>query len=338
MDTLAPFRRYFRIAAIGTTIASAILTAIFAWNQGASWYVSIPIVLGLVMFSIASDYVLLFINDAWKSKRYVFTTFVALGGLLVFTINLISNVGSVGWQRESVVSAAKVQNTRYDAAQDGVAEDKASLALFKQQLADLTAANAWAATVKPDGLKAQVLDLRKAEEAEARLGGCKAKCRAIQNQITEIQGRIAVAEQATDLAKRIEATQRVLDTKRTKAASQDKAVAAPASQALFFASMFNVSLDPSEASQTWTDRGIATWLALGLCIAPMLFGMLGWRSDDDHHPQIGQAAENAGHAHSFAKPSPAPAHTTARSAYETFQAAYRREAERMGVQPLRIAA
>jgi hypothetical protein len=279
------------------------------------------------MFSIASDYVLLFISDAWKSKRYVFTAFVATGGLLVFTINLMSNVGSVGWQRETVVAAAKVQNARYDASQDGVAEDKASLALFKQQLADLTAANAWAATVKPDGLKAQVADLRKAEEAESRLGGCKAKCRAIQNQITEIQGRIAVAEQASDLTKRIEATQRVLDTKRTKAETQDKAVAAPASQAMFFASLFNASLEPTEASQLWTDKGIAVWLALGLCIAAPLFGMLGWRSDDDI-PTASAPVIKPAKMQPIEKP----------SALETFQAAYRREAERMGVQPLRIAA
>lgn len=334
-DHLAPFRRYFRIAAVGTTIASAILTAIFAWHQGSNWLVSIPLVLALVMFSIASDYVLLFISDAWKSKRYVFTAFVSLGGMLVFTINLISNVGSVGWQRESVVAAAKVQNTRYEASQDGVAEDKASLALFKQQLAELTAANAWAATVKPDGLKAQVADLRKAEEAESRLGGCKSKCRAIQNQITDIQGRIAVAEQATDLAKRIEATQRVLDTKRAKAEGQDKAVAAPASQAQFFASLFNASLEPTESSQLWTDKGIAVWLALGLCIAAPLFGMLGWRSDDDT-PEIGRRAADKGQLSSWGMSQPAPAQT--KDLAETFKAAYRREAARMGVEPLRIAA
>ncbi|MEY4641115.1 MAG: hypothetical protein RLZZ227_1109 [Pseudomonadota bacterium] len=296
-DHLAPFRRYFRIAAVGTTIASAILTAIFAWHQGSSWLVSIPLVLGLVMFSIASDYVLLFISDAWKSRRYIFCTFVALGGLVVFTINLVSNVGSVGWQRESVVSAAKVQNTRHDDGRDTVTDFAKRAASFEdrakqldQEMAALVTSKVAGWTVatrpaSPEELDGQIAAKQLEVDNEAKRKGCGAKCEARTNELAHLK---ALRAKAVEIAKNNEmhaAALQGLANARNASSTQTRAVAAPASQAMFFASLFNASLDPTEASQTWTDRGIATWLALGLCIAPMLFGMLGWRSDDiPNHP------------------------------------------------------
>lgn len=278
-DTLAPFRRYFRWAAMACSIASALLTAMFGFAQSEYMLVAIACALFLVACSLASDYINLFVVDAWRSGKWgMFGTFAA-GALFVFSLNLISNVGSVGWQRDSTIKQASVRNTKYDDARDQVAENKTNLALWRKQLASLLAANEWAATVKADGLRAQVEDLRRAEVAETRLGGCGAKCRAIQTQITDTMGRIAVAEQANKLTDQIEATQRILAKHRTASASTEATVAAPASQAAFFASMATVSLKPTDDAMTWTDRGIASWLALGLCIAPILFGLIGWKSD-----------------------------------------------------------
>lgn len=294
MDTLSPFRRYFRFAALACSIASALLTWMFGINQSEFWIVGLACALFLVACSLASDYINLFVVDAWRDRKWgMFGTFAA-GAVFVFSLNLLSNLGSVGWQRDAVATAASVQNTRYEDARAKVDDNATNLSLWRKQLADLKAANAWAGAVKADGLRAQVDALQKAEAAETRLGGCGPKCRAIQTKIIDVQGKIAVAEQASDLSRRIEATQRILDNHRATSATVESKVAAPVSQATFFASMATVSLKPTADATTWTDRGIASWLALGLCIAPILFGLIGWKSDSPSHSPTGHVGGKLG--------------------------------------------
>ena len=125
MDHLAPFRRYFRIAALCCTVASAIMTAWFGFQQNPNWVLAAMCAMFLVACSIASDYVILFVVDAWRGGRKVMLGFVALGAAFVFSLNLISNLGAVGWQRETVALEARVQNTRADMAQDQITESRA---------------------------------------------------------------------------------------------------------------------------------------------------------------------------------------------------------------------
>lgn len=311
MDQLTPFRRYFRYAAIACSLASAILTAMFGFGQSEYMLVALACALFLVACSLASDYINLFVVDAWRARNWgMFGTF-AIGAAFVFSLNLLSNLGSVGWQRDAVSTAASVQNTRYEDARAKVDDNATNLALWRKQLADLKAANAWAGTVTADGLRSQVESLKAAEIAETRLGGCGPKCRAIQTQIIDVQGKIAVAEQESDLSKRIEATQRILDKHRVASAQTETKVAAPVSQAKFFASMATVSLAPTADAQTWTDRGIASWLALGLCIAPILFGLIGWKSDTGTRSPaapVGEPVRQSQATHEQTRAYPLPPH------------------------------
>lgn len=270
MDHLAPFRRYFRIAALCCTVASAIMTAWFGFQQNPNWVLAAMCAMFLVACSIASDYVILFVVDAWRGGRKVMLGFVALGAAFVFSLNLISNLGAVGWQRETVALEARVQNTRADMAQDQITESRASLEMWIKRLSDLEAQNAWATTINAQALRQQA-------DAEASRGGCGPKCK-------DLKARVAVVEETEDLRKKIEATKAVLAKHRAKAETTDRVVAAPESQAKFFASLFRASLTPSNEAQTWTDRGLAVFLAVGLCIAPMLFSTLGWRSDEQQPP------------------------------------------------------
>jgi hypothetical protein len=309
MDQLAPFRQYFRYAAISCSLASAVMTAWFGFQQNPYFILAGMCALFLVACSLASDYIMLFVVDAWKGKDRIMAGVVALGAVFVFSLNLMSNLGAVGWQRDVTSTAAKVANVRYEGAQDQVSESRASLAMFEKRLADLEAANGWSATVTAEALRAQLASSNLAIEQEAARGGCKAKCLARTKDRDDLAGRIAIAEERATLTGQIEATKRVIAQHRDKAATQTKVVAAPTSQALFFASMAQIDLKPSEEAQTWTDRGLAAWLALGLCIAPMLFSLLGWRSDDDT-PEIGLAADEAGRFSSLGQSYPAPAQTT----------------------------
>jgi len=264
MDTLAPLRRYFRWAAIGATVMSALLTLQFGMQQSPYWMLAIPCALFLVLCSVASDYIALFLREAWARRDLGTAGLLAAGTVFVFSLNLMSNLGSVGYQRDSASTVARVTNARHDDARDEVKEGKASLEMWSRRLADLEAANAWAATVSADALRAQAA-------AEERKGGCGPRC-------LDLKRRLAIAEETTDLRSKIEATRRIVSTARDKAATKEAVVSAPDAQAKFFASMVTIDLSPSEAAETWTGRGMAVWLAIGLCIAPIVFSFIGWQA------------------------------------------------------------
>lgn len=291
MDTLAPFRTYFRYAAMACSLASAILTGIFAWNQGEWWLISMACVLFLVACSLCSDYINLFVVEAWRARRWGMVAVFGAGAAFVFTLNLISNIGSVGWQRDTLIKAATVQNTRYDDARDQVVEGKASLEMWKARLAKLEAENAWSSTVTADALRARLDSAQLAIDQEAKRGGCGPRCLERTKERDDLQARIAIAEETGTLRKQIEATKAILAKHRAKSENTETKVAAPASQAKFFASMATISLTPTDTATTWTDRGIASWIALGLCIAPILFGLIGWKSDDPPVSQSGSRTE-----------------------------------------------
>lgn len=262
MDTLAPLRRYFRWAAIGATVMSALLTFQFGWQSSPYIALAIPCALFLVLCSVASDYIGLFLREAWARRDYGTAALLAGGTAFVFSLNLMSNLGSVGYQRDTASTVARVHNAKHDDARDEVKEGKASLEMWSKRLADLEAANAWAATVSADALRAQAA-------AEERRGGCGPRC-------LDIKRRLAIAEETTDLRSKIEATRRIVSNARDKAATKTAVVSAPDAQARFFASMVTVDLNPSTDAMSWTDRGMASWLALGLCFAPIVFASIGW--------------------------------------------------------------
>jgi hypothetical protein len=98
MDTLAPFRKYFRIAALVCSAASAVLTAYFGLQQNPNAILALALAAFLVACSLASDYIILFVTEAWKKGSRLAVAGMVAAGAFVFSLNLMSNVGSVGWQ------------------------------------------------------------------------------------------------------------------------------------------------------------------------------------------------------------------------------------------------
>lgn len=285
MDDLASFRKFFRIAAIGSTVFSALLTFWFGLHQHPNMGLALAVAGFLVLCSIGSDYVILFVRDAWEKRAFGLVGMGVAGMFVVCTLNLISNLGSIGWQRDVTRNDAMIQNTKHDDARDQVSEGKASLEMWTKRLAKLEAENAWAATVTADALRARLASANLAIDLEAKRGGCKAKCLDRTKERDEIASRIAIAEETGTLRKQIEATKAVLAKHREHAADTKATVAAPDAQAGFFAGVFTASLAPTEDAKKWTDKGIAGMIALGLFFAPMVFGLFGFRTaskrDDD---------------------------------------------------------
>lgn len=259
---LRPHFKAISILGVLALIGDAWLSIKFGWSIAAE----MAVIAGVI--SIASGLLLVaalfFDRIGW---RWLGRGIAALW-VPVFLFNCWSNMGVSTANRMGEVQAAKVQQTTYDGAQANVAEAKRSLDLFQRQLASLIDQNAWAGTVTADGLRAQVADLRKAEAAETRLGGCGQKCRAIQNQISDTQGRIAVAEQRADLTKRIEATKAVIAKYRTTLATTDKGISSTANQSTLYAKLisFNLAADPDAAMVVVANEGTGIGFAVILAL------------------------------------------------------------------------
>lgn len=144
---------------------------------------------------------------------------IALFTLPWFAIEFYSHAGYTAGLRGSNISEAHIQNASWNGAQEGVTEDKTNRAIFVKQLDELLAKNAWAGTVKAEGLRTELRTIQDRIEQErngkrGRKAGCGAECERLQNAANDLSAKIATIEKAEDLTRRIEATQRVLDNKR----------------------------------------------------------------------------------------------------------------------------
>lgn len=269
-DELHNFRKYFRVAALGCSVASAWLTLLFGFQQSPHWYVAMACAAFFVVCSLASDYIMLFVVDAWRRKSWGFVAAFGLGAVMVFSLNLMSNMGSVGWQRDTTAMQARVQNTRADLVADTAKGSASRLAFLEAELVKLP----WTPVISSDALVAKDEAIRQ----ESRRGGCGPKCLKLKEERAAIAGQIGTAEKRADLDKQIAELREVVKAERERVMSTDRVTAAPVSQATFFAGLVSFSLQPTETAEAWTDRGIASWIALGLCICPMLFSLIGWRT------------------------------------------------------------
>lgn len=158
---------------------------------------------------------------AWQERKFGSAIAMAIftAGLLAIEFN--SHQSYTAGLRGDDLAGARVQNAKYNGAQDAVSEDKTNVEMWRKQLATLREQNAWAGTVKAEGLRAELDSAQKAIDLEAARGGCKAKCLVHMQAKADLEKRIAIAEQASDLERRIEATQRILDTKREVAATTE---------------------------------------------------------------------------------------------------------------------
>lgn len=258
---LQPHFRAIAALGVGAMVVDTFMSAAFGYTIG-----YVPMI-GLAIISLGSGLLLvaaeLFRRAGWNTVAGI----SAAVWLVAFGFNAWSNMGVATSTRMGEVQKAGVQQTTYKERQLASEEAKARLALFTRQLDELTGQNAWAATVSADGLRQQVADLRIARDSESKLGGCGRKCRAIETEISEVSGKIAVAEQRDDLTKRIEATKSVLEKARTELAGTKAGISATANQSTLYAKLisFNLADDPDAAAITVANE--STGIAMAIVIA-----------------------------------------------------------------------
>ena len=172
-----------------------------------------------------------------------------------------------------------VTNATYAAIQKNRDSEVANLDLWKKQLATLLEANAWAATVKADAMRGKLELANKEIADETARGGCKKECNKRMKERDDLAERIGKIEQAEDLTKRIEATQRLLDKKVEVAAKTEFHSSKIVNQTAGFAQIATWSDEPSASAMSWTQlllgaiiAAITTYLA-PFCLSFAFSGM-----------------------------------------------------------------
>jgi hypothetical protein len=224
LDQLDAFGKFWLILGLASLVAAAAMSFDFGWQ------VSPKHALFLAVLTVVAAFGPMAAEMLWGKGRRGPAIACAVICVPLLGIEFYSHAGYTAGLRGHNIETASVQNTRFDAANDAVTDDKANVALWRQQLAALLEQNAWDGTVKADGLRASLTAAQRAIDLESARGGCKTRCLAEMEKKADLERRIAVAEQASDLTARIEATQRILDGKRETAAKTEHKSSAVAHQ------------------------------------------------------------------------------------------------------------
>lgn len=248
---------------------------------------------------------------AWADdKRYGAAIAIALVCAPLLAIEFYSHAGYTAGLRGHNMETAKFANVKADEVQEAAAEEKANLEMWRRQLSELTTANAWAATVKADGLRSELVTLNERIEAEragkrGRAAGCKVECERLQNERNALARRIAVVEQQEDLTKRIEATQRILDGKRTAALKVEHVSSAVVLQNEFLAKAVALvgygSLQPTAEMRESAQQSANIAMALAGTGVPafalFVAGLYRRRKDEESSPVVVPTEAKAGATH-----------------------------------------
>ncbi len=288
-DDLDAFGRFWLVLGLGSLAAAAAMSFDFGWGVSAKHALFLAVLSVVAAFGPMAAEMLFTRGRKWPAIATALICVPLLG------IEFYSHAGYTAGLRGSNIETATVQNMRFDGAQEAAKEDKANLEFWRAQVAKLTAEHAWAPTVKAEGLRAQIESAQKAIDLESARGGCKTKCLALMKEKASLEERIAIAEQASDLAKRIESTQRVLDGKRDVAAKTEHKSSAVDHQNKFLAKAVALvnsnSLEPSphvvEASQQTVNLAMAI---AGTGVPAFALFMAGLfrirRKDEDNHSPV----------------------------------------------------
>jgi ribosomal protein L37AE/L43A len=167
-----------------------------------------------------------------------------------------------------------VQNTNYKDAQDNKASERVNLDMWREQLKNLLAQNAWAPTVKADAMRDELNAMDEAIRQEAARVRCADRCLQLKFKRAELEKKIGIAEQAADLSKRIEATQRILDKKTETAGKTEFRSSKIVNQTTAFAQLATWDDKPSDTAMSWTQLVLGAIIAaLTTFLAPFFFAI-----------------------------------------------------------------
>lgn len=201
---------------------------------------------------------------------------ITAAGILCLIGEYTTHFGYTVGSRATDTQQTIMHNANLETLRENRKNEQANLDMWRKQLIELTNANAWAASVKADGLRSELATLSERIEAEragkrGRAAGCRAECERLQNERNALERRIAIIEQQADLTKRIEATQRILDQKIDTVAATGYRSSKIINQSIGFAQISTGEIEPSATAVGWTQIILGAVIALFTTfLAPLL--------------------------------------------------------------------
>jgi hypothetical protein len=257
--------------------AGLAVAALMAFVFGLSMSLSHAVLLGLLTLSGSVLWPYAGHLRASGAGRSATMFLVIASGFLA--AEYFSHIGYTVGQRVMETEDTGFKNAAYKLKQESVPRNAGLLAGMKADLEKMQAANAWAAAVSADGLRAQLAPMDLAIEQETARGGCGPKCLGLTRDKAAVQDKIAIVEKVDDLTKQIATMQNLVNMKEGEATTAEFKSSAVVAQTNFVAQLGTLSLDPDRSAQIWTQIGIGAMLALVTTFfAPTMFA-IAWGPD-----------------------------------------------------------
>ena len=280
--------------------------ASLAAAAGMSFMVGWKMTMLHALFLACLSFVTAFLPEAayrsWNEGRKGVALGLSLLAVPLFAVEFGQHAAYTAGIRGHDMATTKVQNVKYDGAQDTVAENKALLATFTARLTALEGQNAWAASTTAHALRANLDTAQKAIDLETAKGGCKTKCLALMKDKASLEERIAKVEERTDLTTKIEATKAVLAKVRDTAATVEHKSSQAEHMNAFLSKAVAIvgqgTLKPTEYTEESTQMSANLAMALaatGLPALALFVAGLYRRKEDDTDPVVARETVKAGH-------------------------------------------
>lgn len=213
---LSPWGRFWLYLGLASLTAAAGMSFMVGWKMTALHAVFLACLSFVTAFLPEAAY------RAWEDGKRGVAVILGLCSLPLFAVEFGQHAAYTAGIRGHEIAEARVQNTKYDGAQDTVTENKTQLAFWQKRLETLTTQNGWTATVTADGLRAELAAIE-GDQVFKRSKQCadvtRPDSRAFCDRRAQVQARIATLEETKDLSDKIAHAKTMLAGIRDKAAN-----------------------------------------------------------------------------------------------------------------------
>ncbi|MGI9403012.1 MAG: hypothetical protein ACR2OF_00695 [Hyphomicrobium sp.] len=269
-------RTLFRWVGGAITVVSTLFAFAFGLSLSSNGHIALVVAIVFACAAIGSAFIWPFVADALGKRRWVHACFIALFAVLFTGTDVVTNFGSISWQRGMTVQSLEVESACNDNACGKQAENQKTLKLWEDRRARLLAEKPWLATVSTEALRDDLVRSSEAILKESSRGGCGPICRRLKLRNSELSTRFAAAEQFSDISKSIAATRRKIASARNASANPDEAAAPALLQNAALEHFFKLARNPSEISKQSTDQSAIWVIAALLTLAAVGANYLGW--------------------------------------------------------------
>jgi len=206
----------------------------------------------------------------FRKHKYGSAVCIGLGCAVLAPVAYQSHIGYGAGVRSGDMQDAAISKIKFDDIRTSLESERASLKMWREQLATLQAENAahraknhgWQVTIDPVAMQAQVDEIDTKIKNEAARVKCAAKCEQLKTQKSALLAAIAGITRENELATRIEATQRVVDEKTKTAAASTMRNSTVVNQNDTFVKLYKVFTGSTADDAIKVDEGTRQFVSI----------------------------------------------------------------------------